>query len=141
MIMLEKTRKAFLIAAGTMCVVVGVIGIFVPLLPTTPFLLLAAYLYGRSSERYLRWLLSNRWFGQYLRGYREGLGIPRNVKLGTIVTLWFTLAVSGLFFVTSLSARLVLLVIGVAVSVHLFLIGTRAPRKQEHQPNPQTDGP
>ena len=69
---MENLKKNLLIAAGTLCVVLGVIGMFIPVLPTTPFLLLAAVCYGRSSKRFYHWLLTNRWFGEYIRNYREG---------------------------------------------------------------------
>lgn len=122
--MLGRAKKVVFIAAGTSCVVVGVIGIFVPLLPTTPFLLLAAYLYSRSSDKHLRWLLSNRWFGKYLRGYREGHGVPLRVKVAALSTLWCTIGISGFLFVSSAWIRLLLLLIGSAVTIHILRIKT-----------------
>ena len=67
--------NSLMIILGTVCVFMGFIGIFIPVLPTTPFLLLAAYLYGRSSERFLNWLVTNRLFGRYIDNYRSGRGI------------------------------------------------------------------
>jgi hypothetical protein len=76
--------KGVLIIAGTSFAGLGILGIFLPLLPTTPFLLLAAACYARSSERFYNWLLNNRWFGHYIRNYLEGKGVPLRVKVLSI---------------------------------------------------------
>ena len=70
----ERSRfvKALYFIAGTVCLILGIIGIILPILPTTPFLLLAAGCYARSSERFYNWLLNNRILGSYIRNYREG---------------------------------------------------------------------
>ena len=88
-------RKGLLIAAGTLSMAVGVVGIFVPLLPTTAFLLLAAACYVRSSDRLYHWLLTNRVTGSYVTNYRAGKGIPARAKAISICVLWITLAVSA----------------------------------------------
>lgn len=81
-------RQAAGIVAGSVCLGAGVIGIFVPLLPTTPFLLLAAALYMRSSPRLYAWLLANRYLGTYIRNYRERKALPRRVKVFTLALMW-----------------------------------------------------
>ena len=68
--------RAVLIVAGTLCVGLGALGIFLPLLPTTPFLLLAAACYARSSQRFYDWLLNNKYLGQYITGYVQRRGYP-----------------------------------------------------------------
>lgn len=110
--------------AGTICVGLGAIGIFVPLLPTTPFLLLAAVCFARSSPRLLHWLTHNRWFGRYLRIYREGRGIPRREKILTIALLWITIAIAIWLFADHLWLRLALVLIATAVTIHLLRIKT-----------------
>lgn len=117
-----KLFKPLLIAAGSVCVALGVVGIFVPLLPTTPFLLLAAICYARSSPRLLHWLLHNRWFGRSIRDYREGRGIPRREKILTITLLWLTIGASIVFLVDSLWIRVVLFAIALAVTAYLVRI-------------------
>jgi uncharacterized membrane protein YbaN (DUF454 family) len=107
-----------LIVGGSGCVVLGVIGIFVPLLPTTPFLLAAAALYARSSTRLLKWLLSNRWFGSYIRNYRTGRGIPRRDRWLVIGVLWVTMGVS-VMAVPLLWVRVVLIAVALAVTWRL----------------------
>lgn len=111
-------------AAGTMCVALGTLGIFLPLLPTTPFLLLAAVCYARSSPRLLHWLTHNRWFGSYIRNYREGRGMPLREKILTLALLWLTIAVTIVFFVSIVWVQIALIVIAGGVTVHLLRIKT-----------------
>ena len=95
----NRLIRWLLIALGTICVGFGVIGIFLPVLPTTPFLLAAAWCYARSSERYYKWLISNKWFGKYIKDYREGKGIPLKAKISAITILWITISLSIIFIV------------------------------------------
>ena len=120
-------RKAVLIFAGTVCVALGVLGMFLPLLPTTVFLLMAAYCYSRSSERFHDWLLNNRLCGSYIRNYKSGQGISMRQKVTTISILWVSISVSiwllgGKFWVT-----LLLLAVAIGVTLHLVLLKTYRP--------------
>jgi uncharacterized membrane protein YbaN (DUF454 family) len=121
---INRYLRALLIACGTLFVALGVLGIFVPVLPTTPFLLLAAACYARSSQRFYDWLLSNRWFGQYIRDYREGRGLPLREKLVTLTLLWLAIAASAWLFVVNPLIELVLVAIAVGVSAHLVRLKT-----------------
>jgi uncharacterized membrane protein YbaN (DUF454 family) len=114
-----------LVAAGFLFVGLGAAGIFLPLLPTTPFLLLAAACFARSSERFYKWLLHNRWFGGYIRDYREGRGIPVGVKIVTVALLWLVIILSAAFAVSSLVVRIILAVIAVGVTAHILSIRTK----------------
>ena len=125
----KKLKKRLLIFAGTVVTAIGIIGIFVPILPTTPFLLLAAACYLRSSRRLYNWLLNNRFFGAYVRNYRDGRGMPRKIKIATILLLWITIACSIIFAVQALVIRVILLVVAVGVTVHIMLIKT-TPKDQ-----------
>jgi len=121
---IKQSTRYFYIILGSLCVLLGVIGIIVPILPTTPFLLLAAFLYAKSSKRFLNWLLTNRLFGRYIDNYRSGRGIPLLQKVLTITSLWLTIGVSALFFVQSWWVRGLLLVIALGVSLHLVRVKT-----------------
>ena len=126
-------RKALLIFTGTVCVALGVLGMFLPLLPTTVFLLMAAYCYSRSSERFHTWLLTNRLFGPYISNYKSGRGISLRQKISTISILWLSIGVSiwliGGFWVT-----LLLLAIAVGVTAHLLWIKTHRPEEDQASP-------
>ena len=119
-----KILRFFLISFGMVSAALGFIGIFLPLLPTTPFLLLAAACFFKGSERFYSWLLNNRWFGMYIRNYREKKGIPLRIKIKTIVLLWITISTSAIFFVTNIYIRILLFIIASAVTIHLVLIKT-----------------
>ena len=130
---MKRITRILLIVAGTLCVALGVIGIFVPLLPTTPFLLLAAVCYARSSERLYDWLLTNRWFGDYVRHYREGKGLPLKQKILTLTALWLTLGYAALFVVSQAWAQIILFGIALTVTIHLLRIKTFKPEPPEIQ--------
>lgn len=125
----NRVMRPFLIMLGSLSVVLGAIGIFLPLLPTTPFLLLAAACFIRSSEKLYQQLISNRWFGKYLRNYREGKGVPIVTKVIGISVLWITIALSAIYATNLLAVRIVLLLIAVGVTVHLVLLPTYRPEK------------
>ncbi|MBT3362640.1 MAG: YbaN family protein [Chloroflexi bacterium] len=116
--------KIILIVLGTIFMAIGIVGIILPLLPTTPFLLLAAACYGRSSERFYNWLLGNRLFGKYIKNYMEQKGIPLKTKMLALVVLWASIICSIVFFVQILWVQIVLVVIAAGVTVHLVRIKT-----------------
>jgi hypothetical protein len=118
-------KKRLLIGAGTLSAGLGIIGIFVPILPTTPFLLLAAACYMRSSERFYQWLINNRILGVYVRNYIEGRGMPARIKVLTILLLWLSIALTIAFGVQDVAIRIVLVCIAIGVTVHIVLIRKR----------------
>lgn len=109
-----------LLAAGVLCVVLGLAGLVLPLLPTTPFLLLAAWCFARSSQRFHDRLLSHRWLGPYIRNWREGRGMTRRDRAVTLALLWGAIGSSAVFVADALWARALLL--GIAVTVTLVLL-------------------
>lgn len=119
----NRLIKWVLIFAGIFFVGLGIIGIFLPLLPTTPLLLLAAACFARSSERFYNWLLNNRLLGNYIKNYREGRGVPLKAKVFTISLLWITIIFSA-FFVSNLIVRVILFLIAVGVTIHILSIRT-----------------
>jgi hypothetical protein len=114
--------RGTLIVAGTFFLGLGILGIILPILPTTPFLLLSAACYSRGSDRLYRWLIGNRWFGKYINNYRAGKGIPVKVKISVIIMLWITISFSIVFIVTHPILRFILFIIAVLVTRHLLLI-------------------
>ncbi|MCX7683411.1 MAG: YbaN family protein [Anaerolineae bacterium] len=130
---MKETTRILLIALGTLFVALGILGMFLPVLPTTPFLLLAAICYGRSSRRFYHWLMTNRWCGAYIRNYREGRGIPLVEKVLTILLLWLTIGATAWLAVSLWWLRLLLLGIAVGVTIHLVKIKTYRPEPQHSQ--------
>ncbi len=120
----DRLLRILLIISGTFFVGIGVIGIFLPLLPTTPFLLLAAACYARGSKRFYNWLLNNRLFGDYIKNYREGKGIPLKVKVISIVLLWVTIGYAAIYIMPIFIGKLILFLIGIGVALHIIKIKT-----------------
>ncbi len=111
------------ITLGSLAVALGALGIFLPLLPTTPFLLLAAYFYVRSSTRLYRWLINHRVFGIYIYSYLTHKAIDVKTKVGMITLLWVSLGFSMWMMKTPWISGLLVLV-GVGVTTHLVLLRT-----------------
>jgi uncharacterized membrane protein YbaN (DUF454 family) len=116
--------RILLIVCGTIFTALGVIGILVPLLSTTPFLLLAAACYARSSERFYNWLLNNRLFGRYVRDYLEKRGISLRVKVIILIVLWVTITLSVILATDALWLKILLVAIAIAVTAHILYIKT-----------------
>ena len=115
----RPVRRAALLVCGTLSLALGVIGIFVPLLPTTCFLLVAAWCYARSSQRLYDRLMRARWIGGYLRRYRDERAIPIHVKIASLVMMWITIGYSVIVF-PNMAVRIALIVTAVAVTWHLY---------------------
>ena len=130
---LKKNRivRALLMVAGTISLAFAIIGIAMPVLPTTPFLLLTVACYCRSSERLYYWLVNNKWFGEYVRNYQEGRGIPLKTKIFALVALWTTISVATLvilpMYVLPLpnwTLQTAMFAVAVAVSIHILRLPT-----------------
>jgi uncharacterized membrane protein YbaN (DUF454 family) len=117
-------RQLYIILASIF-VGLGTIGIFLPLVPTTPFLLLATYFYMNSSQKRLRWLLRNRLLGPYIRSYLSKEGIPLQLKIRTLILLWATILYATFFATDKLYVQIMLIIIAISVSTHLILKKTR----------------
>lgn len=116
--------KVLLITIGSVSVVLGVLGIFLPLLPTTPFLLLGAACYCKASKRLYDLLLNNKFLGQYIRDFHEGNGIPLRAKIVAISLLWITIGYSIFFVISVIVAKVLLFLIAVGVTIHLLSFKT-----------------
>lgn len=127
----SRLSRWVLTVAGTFLVGLGILGVFLPLLPTTPFLLLAAACYARSSERFYNWLLNNRWFGNYLKNYWEGKGIPLKIKVLSISFLWITIGYSALLIVKILLGKIILVLIAIGVTIHVLSLRTFKQRPRD----------
>ena len=111
--------KYFLLIAGWLSLILGVIGIVVPLLPTTPFILLSAACFARSSPKFHRWLLNHAWFGPLIRGYQSGREIPQKLKIRIIIFIWITLGIS-MFLTGHLWIGLILAALGLGLTAYLW---------------------
>jgi len=112
--------RAFLLIIGFFMLGLGLLGIVIPLLPTTPFLLLASYCFIRSSDRFHFWLLNNRILGSYIKDYVENRAIKRKMKWITLGILWVTIVISILTIKPVIWVEFLLLIIAVGVTLHIL---------------------
>ncbi len=112
-------KRYLLIAIGWLSIVLGVVGIFLPILPTTPFILLAAWCFARSSERFHQQLRNHPKLGLIVRSWEDGKGVPRKVRNRVVILLWFSLISSSLL-IGRIWAAATFLVIGSCVTWYLF---------------------
>lgn len=113
-----------LIVIGWLSVFLGVLGIFLPVLPTTPFLLLAAACFVRSSPRFYNWLVEHPKLGKYILHYLNGEGLPKKAKIYTIVMIWLTMGLSAWLAVPFIWGKLTLALIGGCVSIYIWRLPT-----------------
>ena len=136
--------KVLLAGAGCVSTALGIIGIFLPLLPTTPFLLLAAACFVRSSERLYGWLIHHRWLGAYIRNYRDHRAITRTAKVVTLGLLWLTIGYSVVAVARAGWLRALLLCIAAGVTLHVLRLRTLTPEMLSAAPKaedePRTPG-
>jgi len=120
----DKLKRRLFVIAGTIALGIGVVGIIIPILPTTPFLLLAAICYMRGSQRLYNALLCNRFIGSYVRNYLEGKGMSLKMKIWTLSLLWIAIVCTAALSADSLVIRIILAVVLIGVTIHILLIRT-----------------
>lgn len=113
------TVRWLLLITGWVALILGLVGIPLPVLPTTPFLLLAAACFLRSSPRFHQWLVNHRLLGSYLRFYLDGRGLPRRAKVGTITVLWLTMTPTAVLIVPWRWFSVLLILVAAAVSIYI----------------------
>ncbi|MBN1302103.1 MAG: YbaN family protein [Melioribacteraceae bacterium] len=120
----SSSLKATLIFIGWVNVVLGIIGAFLPLMPTTVFLLIAAACFARSSEKFYVWLLTNKYLGKFILNYREKRGMTVKSKIYAVTMMLLVLGYSGVFVAEDLWLKIVLLLIGLSVSTYILSLKT-----------------
>jgi len=116
------------LSLGFILVGIGILGIFLPLLPTTIFLILASACFVKSSPRAHQWLKNHKWLGGYLKNYQEKSGLSIKSKIFTISILWASILFSAFVLTEAFYIRLLLLFIAVGVTIHLMSIKTSTER-------------
>lgn len=122
---MNPIKKYTYIGLGTFFLGLGTLGIFLPVLPTTPFWLLTCWFYIRSSERLYAKVMANRYFGSYIKSYLVDKSIPLRAKVASVSLMWVSILVTVIFFVHALWLRILLVVITIAVTWHILSFPTR----------------
>jgi uncharacterized protein len=121
---MKSTIKIILIIIGTLSIALGVVGIIVPLLPTTPLILLGAVCYVKSSESLYQKLIRNKWLGGYIKDFRENKGITKKNKAVSITMLWLSITASMLIMHMSFLISSILIITAVTVSAYILSFDT-----------------
>ncbi len=116
----NRLIKYILASLGLISLFLGILGIFLPLLPTTPFLLLSAALFMKSSTRLYNWLMNHKYLGKYLQNYIHHKTISTKTKISALSLLWITILASVIFIIEKVVIKIVLLAIAIAVTIHIL---------------------
>ncbi len=120
----SKTVRWIYIISGTTSFFIGVAGVVLPLLPATPFLLFSAFCYARSSEKFYNKLMGSKIFGDYIKSYKKGNGMPLHAKIIVILILWTTIIISAFTSVDNMIIQILLFGVAIGVTIHLAIIKT-----------------
>ena len=122
---ISPLTKYLYLASGFILVIIGVIGIFLPILPTTIFLILASACFIRSSSKANEWLRNHKILGMYIKNYQDKSGLTLKSKIINIILLWLMISVSAFLFTEIWYIRLLLFLIAVGVTIHLLIVKTK----------------
>ena len=125
---MKNLKKKIYICVGLLAVGLGIIGAFLPVMPTVPFLLVALFCFERSSKKYHDMILNNKYCGKVLRDYYEGKGLTTSVKIKAILFLSCGIGFS-FYKVQHLHLRIMLVVIWLGVTIHIILLKTKSKEK------------
>ncbi|WP_164670901.1 YbaN family protein [Virgibacillus doumboii] len=126
---MKQITKVLLIIAGSISLGLGILGILLPLIPTTPLLLLAAACYVRSSDRLYDWLITNKYFGSYIVNYRQGKGIPLKAKVMGVTLIWISIGYTIVFVIPLVMVKVLLF--GIAAYFSWFILKQKTLQKAE----------
>lgn len=120
----KGVKRVIYLVIGTLALFLGALGIFLPVLPTTPFVILAAACYLRSSKRMHAWILRSELFGETIENFQAGRGLKRATKIRALVLMWATISISAFFFVDQLIFRGAMFIVAAGVTVYLLRLPT-----------------
>ena len=121
----SKFYRYLYLLSGFLLVGIGVIGIFLPILPTTIFLILASACFVKGSPRANEWLRNHKILGMYIKNYQDKSGLTIKAKVFNISLLWIMILSSAFFFTEELFIKLLLLAIAIGVTIHLLMVKTK----------------
>jgi len=117
-------KRVFFLVSGFVSLGLAILGIFLPVLPTTPFLLLSAYCFSRSSKKWHQWLIKHKHFGKIIRDYNERRGVSLRIKIFAISFLWITILFSVVVVVEPIVLDFLLITIATFVTIHILKLQT-----------------
>ena len=127
---MKNLKKKLYIAFGFLAVALAIIGVFIPGLPTVPFLLVALFCFERSSKKYHDMIMNNKYFGPVLQDYYSGKGLTLSIKIKAILFLSCGMIFS-IYKIQNLHARIALVVVWIAVAIHIILLKTKKTKNKK----------
>ncbi len=121
---LFKAKRGLFVVSGFVSLFLAILGIFLPILPTTPFLLLSAYCFARASKKWYDWLLNHKYFGKIIRDYHQRKGVTLGIKIYALSLLWITILISVIFAIEMFFVDVLLIFIAMVVSLHIIKLKT-----------------
>lgn len=119
-------NRLFFFSLGTTLLGIGAIGIVLPVLPTTPFVLASFFCFAKSSRKAEQWILSNRYFGSYIKNYQNRKGVPLDVKIKSLIFLWIMM-IASMVYLNQYYLFWILTLVGLGVTAHILLLKTKKP--------------
>jgi hypothetical protein len=119
----NNLKKYIFIILGSLFLTLGIIGIFLPVLPTTPFLLLTSFFYLKSSKKLHNWLINHKVFGEYIYNYITYKGVKKKDKIKSLILLYLTLSIS-FYLVDIIHVRIFLILVAIGVTIHILKLKT-----------------
>ena len=129
---MKNLKKKLYIAFGFLAVALAIIGVFIPDLPTVPFLLVALFCFERSSKKYHDMIMNNKYFGPVLQDYYSGKGLTPSVKIKAILFLSCGMIFS-IYKIQNLHARIALAIVWLGVAIHLILLKTKKAKNKTNK--------
>lgn len=120
----DSMKKGIYFIIGCLSLAAGIIGVFLPVIPTTPFIMLSGWCFFRSSKKLYQWVISNETFGPTIENYQSGRGMTVKTKIRAIVMMWLAITVSVYFFITNIYLISFLYLIAVSVTVYIYRLPT-----------------
>jgi len=127
---MKNLKKKLYIAFGFLAVALAIVGVFIPGLPTVPFLLVALFCFERSSKKYHDMIINNKYFGPVLQDYYSGKGLTSSIKIKAILFLSCGMIFS-IYKIQNLHARIALAVVWLAVAIHIILLKTKKTKNKK----------
>jgi uncharacterized membrane protein YbaN (DUF454 family) len=126
---MNHIKKTVLMSAGFLFVALGIIGAFLPIMPSIPFFIIASICFSKSSEKFHSLLLNNRWVGPHIIRYHENNGIKLKAKIFLIVFQWAGILCTSMFFIHNLYARILMVIIATGATIYVLSLKTATSAK------------
>ncbi len=121
---MNRLKRAVLMSAGFLLAALGIMGAFIPIMPSIPFFIIASVCFSKSSEKFHNLLLNNKWVGPYIKEYHENNGIKLKTKIIFIIFQWAGLLSTSIFLVHNIFGRILMAAIALGTTIYILSLKT-----------------